>query len=110
MTRRRLGLGRSAPWVVWLARAWAVVLVLGAALPAGAQTTSFAIDDTTYCRQLVELYRKFVLPPAGWGADLEATHALNACSAGKGDPKSIALLEKRLRENKISLPAREFKP
>ena len=105
MTRRRPG---RAPPASWTSSISAIVLAVSS--HAVAQTTTFSADDNAYCRQLVELYRKFVLPPAGWGADLESTHALNACNTGKGDPASIALLEKRLRENRISLPPREFKP
>lgn len=72
-------------------------------------TRSLTIEITTaYCRQLADLYRRFVLPPAGWGADLEATFALEACR--KGNPEGIPILEKKLRDNRVSIPGKEFKP
>ncbi len=82
-------------------------ILLGASTPVAGQ--NFSADDTTaYCRQLADLYRRFVLPPAGWGADLDATYALEACR--KGNPEGIPVLEKKLRENRVSIPGREFKP
>lgn len=86
---------------------WTFAILLGVSHQVVAQTFS-GDDNRAYCRQLVDLYRRFVLPPAGWGADLEATFALDAC--GKGDPEGIPVLEKKLRENRISVPGREFKP
>lgn len=84
-----------------------LAIVIGLSAPAAAQT--FSADDTTaYCRQLADLYRRFVLPPAGWGADLEATFALEACR--KGEPGGIPVLEKKLRENRVTIPGKEFKP
>jgi hypothetical protein len=85
-----------------------VAVLLGVSLPVVAQTLVAPDDTTAYCRQLADLYRRFVLPPAGWGADLEATYALEACR--KGNPEGIPVLEKRLRANRISIPAKEFKP
>jgi hypothetical protein len=86
---------------------WALAILLCVSHQAAAQTG--AVDDSvSYCRQLADLYRRFVLPPAGWGADLEATFALEACR--KGNPEGIPILEKKLRESRISLPGREFKP
>ncbi len=86
---------------------WTIAIVLGASHQVVAQT--FTTDDTTsYCRQLADLYRRFVLPPAGWGADLDATFAVEACR--KGNPEGIPILEKKLRENRIAIPGREFKP
>ena len=86
---------------------WVAVL-LGASHPVVAQTPSAPDDTTAYCRQLADLYRRFVLPPAGWGADLEATYALEACR--KGSPEGIPVLEKKLRDNRVSIPGKEFKP
>jgi hypothetical protein len=83
-----------------------VAVFFGASHPVVAQTPVAA--DTAYCRELADLYRRFVLPPAGWGADLEATFALEACR--KGNPDGIPILEKKLRDNRVSLPGKEFKP
>jgi hypothetical protein len=85
-----------------------VAALLGASHPVLAQT-SFSSDDTSaYCRQLTDLYRRFVAPPAGWSTDLEASLALEACR--KGNPEGIPVLEKKLRESQVSVPGREFKP
>jgi hypothetical protein len=101
----------EAPLMMWLRLMrpplLKLAILLGVSEPVAAQ--NFAVDDTTaYCRQLSDLYRRFVLPPAGWGADLDATYALEACR--KGNPEGIPVLEKKLRENRGSLPGREFKP
>jgi hypothetical protein len=85
-----------------------VAVFFGASHPVVAQTPVVADDTTAYCRELADLYRRFVLPPAGWGADLEATFALEACR--KGNPDGIPILEKKLRDNRVSLPGKEFKP
>src|SRR5215468_11139391 len=85
-----------------------VAVLLGAPHPVVAQTSVAADDTTAYCRELADLYRRFVLPPAGWGADLEATFALEACR--KGNPDGIPILEKKLRDNRVSIPGKEFKP
>ena len=98
--------------MIWLRLMRPSVLGLGVLLAAShpvVAQTSFAPDDATaYCRQLADLYRRFVLPPAGWGADLEATFALEACR--KGNPEGIPVLEKKLRDNRVSIPGKEFKP
>ncbi len=65
-------------------------------------------DDKTYCRQLADLYRRYVQNSPGRRSDVEATLALEACR--KGDPEGIPVLEKKLRENNISVPGGEFKP
>lgn len=91
------------PWL----RLMAFAILLGVSHQSVAQT--FSTDDNRgYCRQLTDLYRRFVLPPAGWGSDLEANFALDACA--KGNPEGIPVLEKKLRENRITVPGREFKP
>ena len=90
-------------WHPW----WLFAILLDMSHQAAAQTVP--VDESqAYCRELADLYRKFVLPPAGWGADLEATFALEACR--KGNPEGIPILEKKLRENRVSIPGREFKP
>jgi|SRR5258707_11221288 hypothetical protein len=66
-------------------------------------------DNKTYCAQLVDLYRRFVQNSPGRGFDVEASMALDQCR--KGDPEGIPVLEKKLRENKITPPGGgEFKP
>jgi hypothetical protein len=95
-------LGLMRPSLLWVA------VLLGASHPVVAQTPSAPDDTTAYCRQLADLYRRFVLPPAGWGADLEATYALEACR--KGNPDGIPVLEKKLRDNRVTIPGKEFKP
>src|SRR5262245_27600906 len=85
-----------------------VAVLLGASHPVIAQTPVAHDDTTAYCRQLADLYRLFCLSPAGWGADLEATYALEACR--KGNPEGIPVLEKKLRDNRVTIPGKEFKP
>jgi hypothetical protein len=75
------------------------------ALPDSALAQS---DDKTYCAQLVDSYRRYVQNAPGRRYDVEATLALEACR--KGDPEGIPVLEKKLRENRIAVPGREFKP
>jgi hypothetical protein len=75
------------------------------ALPDGALAQR---DDKTYCTQLADLYRRYVHTSSGWGSDAESAFAFDACR--NGDPRAIAVLEKRLRENGIALPGREFRP
>lgn len=65
-------------------------------------------DDKSYCTQVADLYRRYVHTSPGWGSDVEAAHALDACR--NGDPKGLAVLEKKLQDNGITLPGREFKP
>jgi hypothetical protein len=65
-------------------------------------------DDKAYCTQVADLYRRYVHTSSGWGSDVETAHALEACR--KGDPKGIVVLEKKLRENGITVPGRDFKP
>jgi hypothetical protein len=73
-------------------------------------TAAHAQGDTkTYCTQLVDLYRRYVQNSPGRGFDVEASLALDQCR--KGDPEGIPVLEKKLRENKITPPGGgEFKP
>lgn len=65
-------------------------------------------QEKTYCRQLVDLYRRYVQSARGQRYDIEASLALEACR--KGDPEGIPVLEKKLRENRIAVPGGEFKP
>jgi len=95
-------LGLMRPSLLWVA------ILLGGRRIINTKTPPTPDDTTAYCRQLADLYRRFVLPPAGWGADLEATYALEACR--KGNPEGIPVLEKKLRDNRVSIPGKEFKP
>ena len=84
------------------------VLLLLAALTVCLPPGSTLADDKAYCRQLVDLYRRYVQSAPGRRYDVEATLALEACR--KGDPEGIPVLEKKLRENNIAVPGGEFKP
>jgi hypothetical protein len=75
------------------------------ALPGAALAQS---DDKAYCAQLADLYRRYVQNAPGRRSDVEATLALEACR--KGNPEGIPVLEKKLRENNITVPGGEFKP
>jgi hypothetical protein len=67
-------------------------------------------DGKTYCAQLSELYRRYVQNATGRRVDVEALQALDDCSKGK-DAAAIPVLEKRLRDAKITPPGGgEFKP
>ena len=66
-------------------------------------------DDKAYCAQLVDLYRRYVQNSPGRGFDVDASRALDDCR--KGNPEGIPVLEKKLRDNKITPPGGgEFKP
>jgi hypothetical protein len=80
----------------------ALVLALPAAIDA-------AQGDDAYCAQLVDLYRRYVQNSPGRGFDVEASVALDNCRKGNA-AAGIPVLEKKLRENQISLPPGEFKP
>jgi hypothetical protein len=66
-------------------------------------------DDKAYCAQLTYLYRKYVQNSPGRGLDLDAARALEDCSKGNA-AAAIPVLERKLRENRISVPGGEFKP
>jgi hypothetical protein len=79
------------------------VMLVPLATPAHAQ------DDKAYCAQLVDLYRRYVQNSPGRGFDVDASRALDDCR--KGNPEGIPVLEKKLRDNKITPPGGgEFKP
>ena len=82
-----------------------VLAALASAPPAQAQS-----DDTAYCTQLSQLYRRYVQNATGRRVDVEAIQALDDCSRGKA-ASAIPVLEKRLRDAKITPPGSgEFKP
>jgi hypothetical protein len=86
----------------------AAVLMPVALLPLATAAHAQA-DDKAYCTQLVDLYRRYVQNSPGRGFDVEASRALDDCR--KGNPEGIPVLEKKLRENKITPPGGgEFKP
>ena len=67
-------------------------------------------DQAAYCRQLSDLYRRYVQNSPGRRADIEALNALENCSKGN-TREGVPVLEKKLRESRITLPAGgEFKP
>lgn len=82
-------------------------LVFLLALPAagGAQ------EDLTYCKQLVDLYRRYVQNSPGRQFDVEAIKALEDCRKGTHTAEAIPVLEKKLRASRITPPHDgEFKP
>jgi hypothetical protein len=85
-----------------------ILLVLAALTSAPlAQAQS---DDTTYCTQLSQLYRRYVQNATGRRVEGEARQAGDDCSGGKA-ASAIPVLEKRLRDAKITPPGGgEFKP
>ena len=77
--------------------------VLLACGSANAQT-----DDATYCGQLAALAYKFVGGAGGDGRsfpDLNTLGAIEDCRKGKY-ATAIPYLEKRLRDSRVTLPAR----
>ena len=81
-----------------------MVVLLPPATDARAQS-----DDKAYCAQLVDLYRRYVQNSPGRGFDVDASRALDDCR--KANPEGIPVLEKKLRDNKITPPGGgEFKP
>ena len=67
-------------------------------------------DDRAYCAQLSDLYRRYVQNATGRRVDVEALVALEDCTKGR-TAAAIPVLEKRLREAKITPPGGgEFKP
>jgi hypothetical protein len=85
-----------------------LLLVTVALLPLATDTRAQS-DDREYCAQLVDLYRRYVQNSPGRGFDVDASRALDDCR--KGNPEGIPVLEKKLRDNKITPPGGgEFKP
>ncbi len=68
-------------------------------------------DDKAYCTQLSELYRRYVQNATGRRVDVEALQALDELLEEKAPRPPIPVLEKRLRDAKITPPGGgEFKP
>jgi len=82
-----------------------LVFALLAALPSSAFAQT---DDRAYCNQLGALASRYI---GGAGAegrlspDLNILGAIDDCNKGRTD-KSIPYLEKRLRDNHITIPPR----
>ena len=82
-----------------------VLAIMALAPPVQAQS-----DGKTYCAQLSEFYGRYVHNATGRRVDVEALQALDDCSKGNA-AASIPVLEKRLRDAKITPPGGgEFKP
>lgn len=67
-----------------------------------------AADDAAYCQALSQLARKFVGGAGGDGGsapDLSTIGAIEDCRKGNY-AKGIPYLEKRLRDSRVTLPAR----
>jgi hypothetical protein len=88
---------------------WAVIAI-GLLLPLTASAQGTAAD-ARYCAKLTQLYRTYVNNPndprpVQPSPTAEYEHAINDCA--KGDTTAgIPPLEKVLRNNKFTLPARE---
>ena len=82
-----------------------VVFALLAALAAPAFAQS---DDRTYCYQLGALASRYIGSAGAEGRmapDLNVLGAIDDCNKGRTD-KSIPYLERRLRDNHITVPPR----
>ena len=85
-----------------------ILLVLAAV--ASAPLAHAQSDDKAYCAQLSEFYRRYVQNATARRVDVEALQALDDCSRGRA-AAAIPVLEKRLRDAKITVPGGgEFKP
>lgn len=85
----------------------ALILVILISLPLPAAR---AQDDQAYCRQLSELYRRYVQPQLGRKVDVEALLALDQCNTSKA-AAGITVLEKKLKAAQVALPGGgEFRP
>jgi hypothetical protein len=82
-----------------------LLLALLAALPFGAQA---AEDDKSYCNKLGSLASRYIGSAGAEGRmapDLNILGAIDDCNKGRTD-KAIPYLEKRLRDNHITVPSR----
>jgi hypothetical protein len=106
--QRKLATGNRAAVDAAIRVALPLLLLTVVLLPLATAAHAQA-DDKAYCAQLVDLYRRYVQNSPGRGFDVEASRALDDCR--KGNPEGIPVLEKKLRENKITPPGGgEFKP
>jgi hypothetical protein len=82
-----------------------LILALLAALPIGAQAQD---DDKAYCNKLGALASRYIGSAGAEGRmapDLNVLGAISDCNKGRTD-KSIPYLERRLRDNRITVPPR----
>jgi hypothetical protein len=85
-------------------------VLIAVAIMALAPLAQAQSDGKAYCAQLSDLYRRYVQNATGRRVDVEALQALDDCTKGK-DAAAIPVLEKRLRDAKITPPGGgEFKP
>jgi hypothetical protein len=81
------------------------MLALLAALPTGAQAQE---SDKDYCNRLGALAARYIGSAGGEGrtsTDLNILGAIDDCNKGRTD-KAIPYLEKRLRDQRITVPPR----
>jgi hypothetical protein len=81
-----------------------LIFALLAALPVGAR----AEDDRSYCNRLGALAARYIGSAGAEGRmapDLNILGAIDDCNKGRTD-KAIPYLEKRLRDNHITVPPR----
>ncbi len=81
------------------------LIALLAALPVGALAQE---TDQAYCNRLGSLASRYIGSAGGDGRmapDLNVLGAITDCNKGRAD-KSIPYLEKRLRDNHITVPPR----
>jgi hypothetical protein len=81
-----------------------LIVALLAALPLGAH----AEDDKAYCNKLGALASRYIGSAGAEGRmapDLNVLGAIDDCNKGRTD-KAIPYLEKRLRDNHITVPPR----
>lgn len=87
-----------------------ILIVLATMALAPLTAVRAQVDDKAYCAQLSDLYRRYVQNAPGRGFDVEASVALEDCRKGNA-AASIPVLERKLRENRITPPGGgEFKP
>jgi hypothetical protein len=82
-----------------------LLLALLAALPSAANAQE---DDRSYCNKLGALASRYIGSAGGEGRmapDLNILGAVDDCNKGRTD-KAIPYLEKRLRDNRITVPPR----
>ena len=82
-----------------------LIFALLAVLPV---TVSAQSDDKTYCAKLGALASRYIGSAGGDGRqapDLNVLGAISDCDKGRYD-KGIPYLEKRLRDSRITVPAR----
>jgi hypothetical protein len=81
-----------------------LIVAAGLALPAAAAAQG---DDAAYCRALVAEYQKYYVKTSGHlinPGPIDGNIAADQCRAG--NTAGIPVLEKKLRDAKVQLPAR----